>query len=308
MFFNKPKFWNNKKLTLIAILLYPLSLIVILINKIKEFKNQLKFSIPVICIGNVYIGGTGKTPISIKIYELLIKIGKKPAFIKKFYPYLLDEINMLENYGRVYCSNNRINSINKLINENNNIAILDDGFQDNTIFKNLSILCFNESQMLGNGLVIPSGPLRETLKSVNRAQIIFFNGKKNLDFEKKILKINSSIKFFYFKYKLLNKELFVEGKYIAFAGIGNPENFFNLLIKNNINLVENISFNDHYKFKKKDIDRLFYLSEKKNAKLITTEKDYHRLEEKYKNKINFIKIKVELEHEESFIKHLKMVI
>ena len=127
MFFNKPKFWNNKKLTLIAILLYPLSLIVILINKIKEFKNQLKFSIPVICIGNVYIGGTGKTPISIKIYELLIKIGKKPAFIKKFYPYLLDEINMLENYGRVYCSNNRINSINKLINENNNIAILDDG-------------------------------------------------------------------------------------------------------------------------------------------------------------------------------------
>jgi len=308
MFFNKPKFWNNKKLTLIAILLYPLSLIVILINKIKEFKNQLKFSIPVICIGNVYIGGTGKTPISIKIYELLIKIGKKPAFIKKFYPYLLDEINMLENYGRVYCSNNRINSINKLINENNNIAILDDGFQDNTIFKNLSILCFNESQMLGNGLVIPSGPLRETLKSVNRAQIIFFNGKKNLDFEKKILKINSSIKFFYFKYKLLNKELFVEGKYIAFAGIGNPENFFNLLIKNNINLVENISFNDHYKFKKKDIDRLFYLSEKKNAKLITTEKDYHRLEEKYKNKINFIKVKVELEHEESFIKHLKMVI
>ena len=198
--------------------------------------------------------------------------------------------------------------IAQIINENNNIAILDDGFQDNTIFKNLSILCFNESQMLGNGLVIPSGPLRETLKSVNRAQIIFFNGKKNLDFEKKILKINSSIKFFYFKYKLLNKELFVEGKYIAFAGIGNPENFFNLLIKNNINLVENISFNDHYKFKKKDIDRLFYLSEKKNAKLITTEKDYHRLEEKYKNKINFIKIKVELEHEESFIKHLKMVI
>lgn len=308
MFLNKPKFWNDKNLSFYSIIFYPLSLIVIFFSKIKKLKRKKKFKIPVICIGNIYIGGTGKTPLSIKVLELLHGLKKKPAIIKKFYPYIKDEISLLKKYGKVYTSKNRSNLIQELIVDGNNVAILDDGFQDNTIFKDLSILCFNEKQFIGNGLVIPSGPLREPLDSLKNAQLIFINGEKNLNFERKILSYNSSIIFYYFKYELLNKELFFKDKYIAFAGIGNPLNFFNILEENKIKILKTFAFRDHYKLDTFEIDKMLDIAKEYNAKLLTTEKDHHRLLEKYKEKVNYIKIKVNIENQDSFINYLKKVL
>ena len=108
MFLNKPKFWNDKNLSFYSIIFYPLSLIVIFFSKIKKLKRKKKFKIPVICIGNIYIGGTGKTPLSIKVLELLHGLKKKTAIIKKFYPYIKDEISLLKKYGKVYTSKNRL--------------------------------------------------------------------------------------------------------------------------------------------------------------------------------------------------------
>ena len=84
MIINKPKFWDKRNIDFFALLLLPISLIYIVINFIKNINNKgKKFNIPIICVGNIYIGGTGKTPLAIEIYKILKKIKQKPGFVKK---------------------------------------------------------------------------------------------------------------------------------------------------------------------------------------------------------------------------------
>jgi Tetraacyldisaccharide-1-P 4''-kinase len=101
MQFKKPKFWDKNRQTIFSLILFPLSIIVNFVAKLKRLKKGKKFKIPIICIGNIYLGGTGKTPISIEIFKILSSINKKPVFIKKFYPYIHDEINILNGFGSV---------------------------------------------------------------------------------------------------------------------------------------------------------------------------------------------------------------
>ena len=189
MQFKKPLFWDYKELSLWSILLFPLSilylLIILILRKLKNLKPNKKVPIPIICVGNIYLGGTGKTPLVKEIYNIAKSLDKNPAIIKKYYDYLYDEIKMLENIGKTYTNNKRKDIISLSITNKHDVAILDDGFQDFSISPDFSILCFNSKQMLGNGLVIPSGPLREKLSSISRADCIIINGKKNLEFEKK---------------------------------------------------------------------------------------------------------------------------
>jgi len=304
MNFTKPKFWDLKKPNFIAIILLPVSIIFQFIFWItKSLKRPKKFDVPIICIGNIYIGGTGKTPLSREIFNILNSLNKNPAFIKKSYPYLNDEIKMLENSGKVFVSKNRSSSINSLIENNYNIAILDDGFQDFSIESDFSILCFNSKQLIGNGLVIPSGPLREKMSSIKRADCIFINGGKNVEFEKKLKKVKSNIEIFYTNYKIKNSKKLIDKKVIAFAGIGNPSNFFELLIDNNINIKKTISFPDHHDYSEKDFDSITRNEE--NANFLTTEKDYFRMNEKMKNKISYVEVDLEIENKEKFISLLK---
>ena len=133
----KPKFWDNKKKTFISYLLLPLSFlyqVFFWINKIlNNFRNNKKLKIPVICVGNIYLGGTGKTPLVREIHSIVKSFGKNPAFIKKHYDYLSDEIKMLEKTGKIYTNHNRISGIFLSAADNYDVAILDDGFQDFTI-------------------------------------------------------------------------------------------------------------------------------------------------------------------------------
>ena len=92
----KPKFWVTPKISFLAILLYPISLLILLFSYFSKTKSPKKFHIPIICIGNIYLGGTGKTPLAMEIYKITKSLGKKPAFIKKKYDYLEDEIKMLK--------------------------------------------------------------------------------------------------------------------------------------------------------------------------------------------------------------------
>ena len=98
-----------------------------------------------------------------------------------------DEIEILEEVGKTFAAKERSEGIELLIKNNNDIAILDDGFQDSSIRKNFSILCFNQKQWIGNGLTIPSGPLREGLSALDRADCVIINGEKNTNIENKIL-------------------------------------------------------------------------------------------------------------------------
>ena len=135
----KPKFWVTPKISFLAILLYPISLLFLLFSYFSKIKSPKKFHIPIICIGNIYLGGTGKTPLALEIYKITKSLGKKPAFIKKKYDYLEDEIKMLKKNGTTFVNKKRIKAIELLINEKNDLAILDDGFQDFNIEKVMGI-------------------------------------------------------------------------------------------------------------------------------------------------------------------------
>jgi len=303
MNFKKPKFWDYSKLSFWSIILYPLSIIFLLISLLVKFlKIQKKFSIPIICVGNIYLGGTGKTPLASEIFKIVKSSGKNPGFVKKGYDYLYDEIQMLEKIGKIYLNKNRKKAINTLISFKHDVAILDDGFQDFSIKKDFSILCFNSKQLIGNGFLIPSGPLRESFKSIKRADCIFINGDKNLQFENKINKINTKAKIFYSKYKIKNLENFKNKEIVAFAGIGNPSNFFDLLKENNIDVKREYSFPDHHNYSQKDFATII---KNNNTKIVTTEKDYYRMNDKQKMNCHYIEVDLEIENKNEFISLIK---
>ena len=305
MLIKKPRFWDSEKISIYSIILYPISIIYFfLLTIIKKFKKNQNFEIPIVCVGNIYLGGTGKTPLVYEIYNILNSIGKNPAIIKKYYNYLEDEISLLKSKSIVFSEKNRSLAIKKLIENKYDTAIMDDGFQDFSIQKNFSILCFNEKQWIGNGLLIPAGPLRENLKSLSKANCIFINGKKNTNIEKQINKIKEN-NIFYTKYVPKNISNFSNKKIIAFAGIGNPINFFELIKNNNLNLIDYRSFPDHYNYSEKDLNDLILKAKNNDAILLTTEKDYFRINNSFKNSIEKLEVKLEIENKDNFIKLLK---
>jgi tetraacyldisaccharide 4'-kinase len=298
MKFKKPKFWDNQKISFWSILLFPLSAIYLIINFIiKIIKTQKKFPIPVICVGNIYLGGTGKTPLVRKIFNISKSLGKNPAFVKKSYNYLFDEINMLKMTGKIYTHKKREESIFSAFADKHNVVILDDGFQDFSIKPNFSILCFNSIQSVGNSFVIPSGPLREPLRSISRADCIVINGEKNLELENKLNKNSNKKKLpiFYSKYVIKNIEKLKNKEIVAFAGIGNPSNFFNLLKENKLNVKKTYSFADHHDYSQNDFDKI---ENNTSAIIVTTEKDYYRIRDNQKQNIYCVKVELEIENED----------
>ena len=309
MSFFKPKFWDKNQISFFSILLFPIALLIKLLNLVKRsITKTYQCSIPVICVGNIYLGGTGKTPLCIEIFSILKDLNMNPVFIRKKYNSFQDEADLQKQIGPIYQNKKRIEAIREAIQNKANVAILDDGFQDFSINKNLSIVCFNEKQWIGNGLVIPSGPLREDLSALKRADCVIINGEKNIDIETTILNKNKEVKIFYIKYKGQNIGEFKNKKVSAFAGIGNPENFFNLLKDNNINVVKEMKFPDHYNYSKKELENLINKAKENNTILLTTEKDYLRIDENYKKNINYLKIAVDIKNRNQLIEEIKKII
>tara|TARA_B100001029_G_C15062353_1_gene459659 strand:+ start:214 stop:1134 length:921 start_codon:yes stop_codon:yes gene_type:complete len=303
MNFKKPKFWDSPGLSFWSSVLYPLSIIFLITSQLLNiFKSKKKFPIPIICIGNIYLGGTGKTPLALEIFKIIKSLGKNPAFVKKGYEYLYDEIKMLGKVGKTFSDRNRTTSINSLVSSGYDVAILDDGFQDISIAKDFSILCFTSNQWIGNGFVIPSGPLRERIESIKKADCIVINGENNKSINEKIKKINNNIKIFYSKYKIKNIGNLKNKKYVALAGIGNPSNFFKLLKENNIKIVKTHSYPDHYNYSQKDFN---YILENSNEKIITTEKDFSRMSDKQKLICDYVEIDLEIDEKQEFINLIK---
>ena len=296
----KPNFW--KETNLVSILLFPISLIVKLIVLMrKTFIKELEFEIPVICVGNIYLGGTGKTPLSINLGKELSILNKKPVIIRKYYKHHKDEYSLIrENFKHLITKKDRKNAINNAVQNGFDTVILDDGLQDYKIKKNLNIVCFN-NQLLGNGMLIPAGPLRESVDSLKNAQIIIINGDQNIDFEKKLLKINNKISIFYSRYQLIDIEKYRGKKLIVVAGIGNPENFFELIRNQNLNIIKKLSFPDHYQFSKSEILNIINDARKNGYQVAMTEKDYHRVRHYNFTEIHCIKVKLEITEKKKFL-------
>jgi len=325
MYFIKPKFWDKKNNSFLSILLYPLSIIYYLINIIrKKITITQKFNIPIICVGNIYIGGTGKTSAAIEIIKILNQ-SKKVCFLTKGYgrksnrDIFLDELStpnqkaedtgdealLLNKFGHVYISNNRAEAINTIIKLKYEAIILDDGYQDHQIFKNLNILCFDSKNWVGNNNLIPSGPLREPLTSIKEANFIIVKGEKNQIIEKEVKTINPNIEIIYAENKIKNIETLKNKNFIAFTGIGNPHSFFNTLLDHNVKIIKQIIYPDHFQFTEKNYKVLSKEAENNKCNLLTTEKDYVRINNNFKEKIYYTKLNTLLIEKESLEKELK---
>ena len=284
--------WFLKK-RIMAYLLCPISLfylvgsrLVFNLRKKREYVSRR----PIICFGNILSGGVGKTPLVREIAKFFNAPVVMRGYKKSKETFGIgDEAKMLSNDGILVHVGNRKSNLILLNKQKDNTPILmDDGFQNSGIKKDISILVFDESIGFGNGFLLPAGPLREKKSAIRRADAIVLIKRKNvapgfaLPTDIPVFNARNSEKCPYD-----NKT-----KVIVFAGIGYPEKFFdNVPCK----IIEKISFPDHYQYTDDDIEKLINKAKKKNAKLLTTEKDWVRLPDWAKEQIKFSELHTEIE-------------
>tara|TARA_B100001057_G_scaffold327173_1_gene327448 strand:+ start:4779 stop:5732 length:954 start_codon:yes stop_codon:yes gene_type:complete len=313
MLFKKPNFWDQKKLSFFSILLLPFTIPIRLNNILKDKSSKFSSNrIISLCVGNIYLGGTGKTPTTIKLYEIIKNINSKSIVTaKKSNIDHYDEINLLKSKTNFITAPSRKEILLKAIKRKTKVIIFDDGLQDKNIDYNLKIVCFDADRWIGNGQLIPSGPLREKIESLKKFDLVFIKNEnfKNLQFNKTIKKINPSINIFYSKYKITNLNRFnLNKKYLIFSGVGDPTNFEKILKKKNFKIIKHLIFPDHYGYKKSDFLNIINKAIELNCKIITTEKDYMKVPKSFKNKINFIKINLIIKNQNKLTNILKSII
>ncbi len=299
----------------IADSLYPFSLLYYFGHKTNyNFKKlfQKKYPVKTICVGNIMAGGTGKTPIVMELAKyiknsVIVSRGYKGKFFGRVSKsmnadFVGDEPKLLSNYAPVFVGVNRNKSIESAIkNYKNPTIILDDAFQNPSVKYDVKILVFDGKIGLGNNFVLPAGPLRESLKSgLKSADCVIIIGEDKKDLKSKILKYKN-LPVFYATNKLSvskNPE-----SVVAFAGIGYPDKFFNSLRDTKIQSIMTKSFADHHLYTEHELSDLESVARTQDAVLITTEKDWVRLPEKWQKKV--LKTKLETMIEPSFYKWLK---
>ena len=300
----KPKFWDFKKPSFLSYLLLPLTIPIRVNNLILRFKSKKKFKeLKTICLGNIYIGGTGKTPTTIKLYELL-KNKFKVITAKKLYLEHIDEQIILKKKTKFLTAKSRLDIINMAIKNKVELILFDDGLQEKKIDYDIKFVCFDSESWVGNGFLIPSGPMREKLNSLKKYDaLILKNINSNIDGIISMIKeYNFDIPIFHTKYEIVNLNSFdMSSKYLIFSGIGTPQNFKNLLLEKNFNIVEELVFPDHHKYNKEDIDRIKSIALKSNAKIITTEKDFVKIPKELNNDFCFLNINISIKDEKKLI-------
>ena len=311
MNFKKPKFWDLQKPNVLSLILLPFTLIVRINNFLLNLKKKKSyFNIKTICVGNIYIGGTGKTPSTIKLYDILKNNNLKVSTGKKKYSKYVDEEILLGKKTKLILGTSRKKVLNSAIKENYAVVIFDDGLQDKKISYDLQIVCFDAEKWIGNGLLIPAGPLRENIDSLKKYDCIFLKVNKknfnNQDVEIAIKAINPNIKIFYTYYEPSNIEnLNLNNRYLIFSGIGNSENFKKILLNNKINVVKEIIYPDHYEYSKNDIVKLKEQAKSLSSNLLTTEKDFVKISKISNDKIDFLEVRLKIQNEEGLTKFLK---
>ena len=305
----KPKFWDLDKPNLVSYLLIPFSLPIILRNFLFQFFKKKKSSkIKTICVGNIYLGGTGKTPLTIKIYEILKNLKYKAATVKKNYSNQKDEQLLLSQKTDLIIVKSRKNSIHEGLKQNLDFLIFDDGLQELGMEFDLKLVCFKSKCWIGNGQLIPSGPMREKVSSLKRFDAVFLNGYSNnlLEIENQIQIINSNIKIFRTFYKILNIDKYnLNLKYLIFSGIGNASDFKEILLENKFDIQKEMIFPDHYNYDYDDFEKIINNAINENLNILTTEKDYMKIPEKFMDEIEFLSIDVTIQNENELIMLLK---
>jgi len=304
----KPSFWDLTKPNFLSYLLIPFSLPIILRNFLFPFlKKKKSLDIKTICVGNIYLGGTGKTPLTIKISQILKQEGIKVATIKKNYLNQKDEQLLLKQKTSLIIADSRKDAISQGIKEKYDILVFDDGLQETKIDFDIKLVCFKSKIWIGNGQLVPAGPMREKISSLKRFDAVFLNGSSgNFEkIEKQIKNINLDIKIFKTFYKILNIQTYnLESKYLIFSGIGDPSSFRDILVENKFNVTREMVFPDHYDYSLNDLEKIRNIAKNEKLKIITTEKDFMKIPQEFKKEINFLTIDLIIQNERKLIKLL----
>ncbi len=286
----KTPWWFMRK-TLLALILVPVSWLYYLIGRVVYFLRRIrayKSRRPIICIGNILAGGVGKTPIvrcvaSYLDAPVVMRGYKKSAKTGN----AGDEALMLSAAGIQVHTGHRKSNI-KLLNRQKSCIpiVMDDGFQNPSIKKDLTIIVFDAALGMGNGFLLPAGPLREGARALARADavIVIRGGRENPRF-----KVPNTLPVFYATNRTINP-CRPGDKIAAFAGIGYPRKFFDA-----IGADYRKSFPDHYQYTDADIEKLTAWAAKRGATLVTTEKDWVRLSPAARAQIPYARLETVIE-------------
>ena len=213
-----------------------------------------------------------------------------------------DEAILFSNHVPTYISTNRMLAVNKILNDiNPDFILLDDGFQDKSLFKDKNILMVNGERGFGNRLCLPAGPLRELIKpALKRAQFLIIVG----DDKTKIKSMYNDIKIDTLTASIEPLYIDKNKKYLAFSGIGNNQSFFDTLINNNCTVPKTVEFPDHHFFTEDELNHLKKMASDNNLSLITTEKDFVRIPKEKRKGIECLKVKIKLPNMDEFMHKL----
>ncbi len=292
-----PFWWYGSGVSLTAFLLEPLALVWDLVTQLRwAVTRPYRSTLPVICVGNLTAGGAGKTPTAIAVADLLKARGEAPVFLMRGYggrirgPHRVDahrdsaadvgdEALLLARSAPVVVSANRAEGARMAEDQQSTVIVMDDGFQNPQLEKDFSILVVDRATGIGNGLIIPAGPLRASLRfQLLKAHVMFLIGEGAAATEVATRARMLEIPLFEAALVPAGKTRGLKGKpVIAFAGIAQPEKFFSTAADSGAHIVERVAFADHHAYTENDAARLLAKAEKAGALLVTTEKDHVRL-------------------------------
>lgn len=258
---------------------------------------------PVICIGNLTAGGTGKTPVSLSIAEMLRSMGKNPYFISRGYGGHLqnivvnpaihtprqvgDEPLLLAEVAPAVVNPDRAAAAKLAVNNGADCLVMDDGFQNPTLHKDLSFLVFDGNYGIGNGRVIPAGPLREPFaEGIKRAQAIIILGA-----DKHLIASKSALPVFYGEITE-EQPAIANRNIVAFCGIGHPEKFYDSLKKCGFNVKRHFNFPDHHFYTHKQLNIILNYAQANKLDIYTTSKDFVKIPPKLRPHFKVLKIKI----------------
>lgn len=322
---NYPKFWkqnNNFVSKIIILILLPLSILYFFVSLIKKkLQTPNEIGVPIICVGNLVTGGSGKTPVVLflikffkkkKINVHVITRGyggklKGPTRVdnsKHSYLEVGDEALMLSKEATVWVSKNRFEGAFAATLSGADLIIFDDGLQNYSVEKDLNIIVVDGGFGFGNNFIMPAGPLRENISSgIKKSQLLILLDDDKNHIEEKVKKDITVIKG---KSIIKNYKKIKKRKIVAFAGIGRPEKFLNSLKEKKLTILKFFPFPDHYVYKNSDLNKIINYSKKNGGIPITTLKDKQRISKNLRKEIHFIDLEIKLNEEKKLNHFLKL--
>ncbi len=268
---------------------------------------------PVVCVGNITMGGAGKTPMTIAIMERLSEKGVAAHALTRGYggrkhgPLLVDldkhtyrdigdEAMLLARAGPTWVAKNKSAGAKAAVLGGAEVIIMDDGFQNPTVFKDASLVIIDGEVGLGNGRIFPAGPMRESAKSaLRRADAVILVGGDESDPVHTIWRKHLPVGVPILRATVMPRGPIPQGPVFAFAGIARPEKFFNALREAGAELKATTTFPDHHNFAESDLRELRETARRHNALMMTTEKDYMRIPKDLRRIIHTWPVGIELE-------------